>query len=74
MLAEPTNALPEFPDAPNGVPLGGSNTDDRAEEGGKTVDEEQSQSDGEDGETQYQGLPEVKKQLRYIVPAVAIGV
>lgn len=74
LLAKPTNVVPESPDAPNGVIPSGSNTDGRGEEGVKSVDQEQAQPDGEDGETQYQGLPEVKKQLKYIVPAVAIGV
>lgn len=48
----------------NGLPSGPSR---------RIIDEE---SQGEDAsrETQYKGLPEVKKQLKFILPAVAIGV
>ena len=68
------NVLPEPADAPSGVLPNGSSINGRPEEDIKSVDEEQSQADAEDRERQYQGLPEVKKQLKYIVPAVAIGV
>ena len=39
----------------------------------KAHDEEQ-QDDGEDREVQYQGMPDVRKRLPYILPALAIGV
>ena len=39
----------------------------------KTQDEERQQDD-EDREVQYQGMPDVRKKLGYILPALAIGV
>lgn len=40
----------------------------------KPVDEEGQQQEDRDRDGQYNGLPDVKKQLKYIVPAVGIGV
>lgn len=39
----------------------------------RRIDEE-SQEEEASRETQYEGLPEVKKQLKFILPAIAIGV
>lgn len=39
----------------------------------RSIDEE-SQVEEASRETQYEGLPEVKKQLKFILPAVSIGV
>lgn len=36
--------------------------------------DEESQGEDPSRETQYEGLPEVKKQLKYILPGAAIGV
>ena len=44
-----------------------------ANDSAKPTDEEQ-QHDAEDREGQYEGMPEAKQQLKYIVPAIAIGV
>lgn len=72
LLPKLTVVSPEPADAPNGTLLNASGTDGHAEDDIKSVDEEQAQRNGEDSE--YKGLPEVKAQLKYIVPAVAIGV
>lgn len=39
----------------------------------RRIDEE-SQEEEASRETQYEGLPEVKKQFKFILPAVAVGV
>lgn len=40
----------------------------------KAGDDEERQGGNGAGPQPYQGLPEVKKQLKYILPAIAIGV
>ncbi|KAL8877868.1 MAG: hypothetical protein Q9198_004200, partial [Flavoplaca austrocitrina] len=50
---------------PNGTGINGSITD-----GAKVGDEEQAK----DVATEYQGMPEVRARLKYILPAVAIGI
>ena len=40
----------------------------------KPAEDEESQSNGEDRAPQYEGLPDVKAKLVYIVPALSIGV
>ena len=40
----------------------------------KQVTEEENQEGEVDRDAQFEGLPEVKAKLKYIVPAVAIGV
>ena len=41
---------------------------------GKPAEDEESQMDGGEEVTQYQGMPEVKAKLAYILPAISIGV
>jgi len=77
---EPTEAsplLPESPiaflepgDAPEG-PLASSNGNYKKIPG---EDDEERQDAQSERAVQYEGLPEVKKQLKYILPAIAIGV
>ena len=69
LLATPTNPLPEPGDAPNGVLANGT-----ANGVVKPGDDEERQAGAGDRTPQYEGMPEVKKQLKYIVPAIAIGV
>ncbi|KAL8792278.1 MAG: hypothetical protein Q9195_005157 [Heterodermia aff. obscurata] len=70
LIPKSRSTLPQPPPlngtAPNGI--SGNRVDN------KSVDEEEAYSDEEGRDRQYQGLPEVKKQLKYILPAVAIGV
>ena len=40
----------------------------------KSAEDEESQKDGREDATQYQGMPEVKAKLAYILPAISIGV
>ena len=74
LLPQTTSVLPEPADASNGPLPNGTSQNGQTETNGKHVDEERVQDDDERRERQYQGLPEVKKQLKFIVPAVAIGV
>ena len=71
LLPKLTVVSPEPAHAPNGALQNASVTDGHAEEDFKPVDEEQAHRN-EDSE--YKGLPEVKARLKYIVPALAIGV
>jgi hypothetical protein len=41
---------------------------------GKPGDDDLESQDGTDDRSKHQGLPEVKKRMKYIFPAVAIGV
>ena len=62
-------------ETPNRILSNTNYTNIHAQEDLKSINEEQGKSNGEENnDEQYQGLPEVKKQLRYIIPAVAIGV
>ena len=72
LLPKLTLISPEPADAPNGTLLNASGTDGHTEEDIKSADEEQAQRS--EDVTEYKGLPEVKAQLKYIVPALAIGV
>lgn len=40
----------------------------------KPAEDEESQRDGREDATQYQGMPDVKAKLAYILPAISIGV
>ena len=40
----------------------------------KPTEDEESQRDGREDATQYQGMPDVKAKLAYILPAISIGV
>nr|QWW20882.1 MFS transporter [Cladonia macilenta] len=40
----------------------------------KPAEDEESQKDGREDATQYQGMPEVKAKLAYILPAISIGI
>ena len=73
LIPKPRSNLPQSP-APNGAVPNGVNSNGQAHEHNKSVDEEETRSDEEGRERQYEGMPEVRKQLKYIVPAIAIGV
>lgn len=74
LLPKRTKVIPESAQAPSRIAPDGLVTDGHPEEGTTSIDEEQGQSNGKDRNKEHQGLPQVKKQLRYIVPAVSIGV
>ena len=69
--------LPKAPpipsDASQGALPSATDTNGLIDDPKKTRDEERQQDD-EDREAQYQGMPEVRKKLGYILPALAIGV
>ena len=70
LLSESSTAFLEPGDAPEG-PLACSNGNYKTIPG----DEDEERQDTQSERTvQYEGMPEVKKQLKYILPAVAIGV
>lgn len=53
----------------------GCNGDHQSRDGdAKSVQDEESQPTGDERVTQYEGMPEVKASLKYILPAVGIGV
>lgn len=70
LLRKPYGVLPEPGDAPNGSLPNGSGIDGRTKRKVKDGGDEESQ----DRVTGYQGMPEVKARLKYILPAIAIGI
>lgn len=74
LIPQSKSTLPQPADASNGALQKGVSSNGHAQEDNKSVDEEQAHGDEEGTERQYRGLPEAKKQLKYIVPAIAIGV
>ena len=74
LLAKPTATLPDPGLTPNTVlssevgAYGHQNSDS------KSIQDEESQSNGEDRGHQFEGMPDVKAKLWSIVPAVGIGV
>lgn len=74
LLAKPTAVSPDLGLAPNSLPP--SETVITADQNGnlKPAEDGESQRGGENRAYHYQGLPDVKAKLCYIVPAVGIGV
>lgn len=60
-------------DAPNGSLRSGTTFNGHANGPGKHIDGDRPQ-ESQDREAQYEGMPDVKERLKYIVPAVSIGV
>ena len=74
LLAKPTAPLPDVAVTPNIIlPSEIETTQDRSGDS-KSVEDEESQNNGKDRAHQYEGMPDVKAKLRYIVPAIGIGV
>ena len=73
LLAQSTVASPDSALTPNVPP---SQTGVTAPQNGisKPLEDEESQSNGENRGHQFEGMPDVKEKLWYIVPAVGIGV
>lgn len=72
LLAKPT--LPDPALTPNSVPPSEVGATGRQNGDPKPTEDEESQNNGQDRGHQYEGLPDVKAKLWYIVPAVGIGV
>ena len=70
LLSKSNNAVSNQANTSNRALSNSSNHHGQAEQNGKPTDGEDHFND----EGQYQGLPKVRKQLKLIVPAVAIGV
>lgn len=74
LLGSPAGTLLGPGNAPDGVPPNGTFSNGTASSPAKSDDDEERQEGDEDRSPQYEGMPEVKKRLKFIVPAVAIGV
>ncbi|KAL8721356.1 MAG: hypothetical protein Q9181_007724, partial [Wetmoreana brouardii] len=71
LLCKPSNALPEPAVAPSGSLPNGSSINGCADGNIKHGNDEEGQKAQV---TEYQGMPEVKARLKYILPAITIGV
>lgn len=68
------SSMPDPIGTANGIPYSVIGANGYRREDQKSADDEESQpSDGE-RTTQYEGMPEVKAKLKYILPAIGIGV
>ena len=74
LLARPTATLPDPGLTPNSIPPSEIETIGQQNGDSKPAEDEESQSNGKDRAQQYEGIPDVKAKLRYIVPAIGIGV
>lgn len=73
LLPKTTEVLPEPGNASQGTLPTSTGTNGSISGLSKPQDEELQDDDAE-REVQYQGMPEVRKRLPYILPALAIGV
>ena len=74
LLVKPTTALPDPGLTPNSVPPSEIGSTGHLAGDTKPAEDEERQSNGEDRGPQYEGMPDMKAKLGYIVPAVGIGV
>ena len=74
LLAQSTTTLPDPGLTPNSVPPSEIEATAHQDGESKPAEDEESHGISKDRVQQYQGLPEVKAKLRYIVPAIGIGV
>lgn len=74
LLAKPADAAPASGVGVNGVQVTGDAASVHVTGTVKAGDDEERQNGNGAGPQPYQGMPEVKKQLKYILPAIAIGV
>ena len=74
LLAQSTVASPDSPLTPNSVPPSQAGVTVPQKKHSKPLEDEESQNDAEDRGHQFEGMPDVKEKLWYIVPAVGIGV
>ena len=74
LLAKPTTTLSDLSITSNTIPPSNIEATAHQDADSKSVEDEESRSNSKDRLHQYQGMPDVKAKLRYIVPAVGIGV
>ncbi|MCJ1373392.1 hypothetical protein MMC20_004620 [Loxospora ochrophaea] len=76
LLAKPVSVLPDPGDAPAGILPNGVDINAEANGSSKPGNDQESQSQDDQGDRkgQYQGMPEIKKKLKYILPAMSIGI
>ena len=74
LLGQPESAPNAASEGPNGTVANDRGVNGVQNGFGKPAEDEESQRDGGEEATQYQGMPEVKAKLAYILPAISIGV
>lgn len=74
LLGQPDSAPNTVVEGRNGAIVTNGETNGAQYGSVKPAEDEESQRDGAEEATQYQGMPEVKAKLAYIVPAISIGV
>lgn len=74
LLAKPATAAPASAVGVDGIHTHGDAANGHVNGTGKSGDDEERQDGNGAGPQPYRGMPEVRKQLKYILPALAIGV
>ena len=74
LLAQSTTTLPGPGLTPNSIRPSEIEATAHRDGESKPVEDEESRSMSKDRSQQYQGIPEVRAKLWYIVPAIGIGV
>ncbi len=73
LLPKVTKVLPESGDAREGTLPSTTEANNHINGSTKSQDEERQDDEG-DREVQFKGMPDVRERLKYILPALAIGV
>ncbi len=68
------SSVPDPVGTANGIPPSANKANGIRGEDQKPAEDEESQRSDEERAAQYQGMPEVKAKLKYILPAIGIGV
>ncbi|KAL9038988.1 MAG: hypothetical protein Q9214_005061, partial [Letrouitia sp. 1 TL-2023] len=74
LLRHPSSLLQEPGGTTNGLLPDGTGDGHLVSGDAKPIDPEQHVEEDHDREVQYQGMPEVKARMKYIMPALSIGV
>ena len=73
LLSGASTAYLEPGDVPEGTLSDSGSINGKSKGLSQDVDEERQEADTQRG-AQYEGMPEVRKQLKYILPAIAVGI
>ncbi len=73
LLPKATEVHPESGDAPEEILPSTTEPNNHTNGSTKSQDEERQDDEG-DREVQFKGMPDVRNRLKYILPALAIGV